>query len=166
MDDLNTGGTRRTYLNPKRSEPATYYDRSVDTNPTGGSPGGGGTTDTDWPLKLVKVDDTHVKVTLGTISGFVPTDVDTDLDVSGTDGTWVFYFHVTISGKSVTSAELVQDPSGGAVPTDDGNNSYRLVGRCVVDSGVIASVTNGFGWSQSVVTCTDDSTPHIWETGA
>ncbi len=153
-------------LNPLRSMPATQFDRSIDEIVSTPRGLGGGSFNGDWPLKLVKVDDENVKVTLGTISGFTPTNVDTNIDVSGTDGTWSFYFHVTISGISVTAAELVADNTGGAPPTDDGNNSYRLVGYATVASSIITNVNNGFGFSKSVVTCTADSTPHVWEGGA
>jgi len=119
----------------------------------------------DWPLKLVAVDTENVKVLLGTISGFTPTDVNTNIDVSGTDGTWAIYMHATISGTSVTAVEVLSD-SGGSVPSDDGNNSYRLIGEVDVDTAVITAVRPAMAWSQSVVTCTADTTPHVWQTGA
>ncbi len=129
-------------LNPMRSMPAVQFDRSIDPGmqPQGGGGGSGG----DWPLKLVQVDSTNVKVT---------------------DGVWWFYFHVDISGQDVTAAELLSN-IGGPVPTDDGNNSYRLVGKVTVASGLITVVNTAFGWSKSVVTCTADSTPHVWQGGA
>lgn len=149
------------------SEPAERFGRTIDRIPAQQpSAGGGGSTAGGWPLKLVAVDTANVKVMLGTISGFVPTNVDTDIDVSGTDGTWTFYLYATISGKTVTGVSLVSDPTGGVVPTDDGNNSYRLVGYVTVASSLIVTVKDSFAWSQSVVTCTADTAPHVWQTGA
>ena len=149
------------------SEPAERFGRTIDRIPAQQpSAGGGGSTAGDWPLKLVAVDTTNVKVLLGTISGFVPTDVDTDIDVSGTDGTWTFYLHGTVSGTTTTGVELLWDDTGSAVPTDDGNNSYRLMGYVTVAGSVITKVKPSFAWSQSIVTCTADSTPHVWQTGA
>ncbi len=152
-------------VNDMPSVPGEQFMRSID--PPEGTGGGGGAAPSGYipPLTLVQVDPTHIKVRLGTVSGFVPTNVNTSIDVSGTNGVWWFYLHATIAAKSVTAVALLSN-IGGPVPTDDGNNSYRLVGQVTVSGGVITLVDNAFGWSQSVVTCTDDTAPHIWETGA
>lgn len=168
-DPLQTGPIPSVpaLINSFTSEPAERFGRTIDRVPAQQpSAGGGGSTTGDWPLKLVAVDTTNVKVLLGTISGFVPTDVDTDIDVSGTDGTWTFYLHATIAGVSVTAVELIADDTGGAVPTDDGNNSYRLMGYVTVTASLITAVKDSFAWSQSVVTCVADTAPHVWQTGA
>lgn len=162
--DSQVAPGRGGLINEQPSMAAEQFGRSIDQLPEAQPGTGGGGTGTQ-PLNLTKVDSTHIKVLLGTISGFVPTDVDTDIDVSGTDGEWWFYLHATISGTSVTAVELLSN-IGGPVPTDDGTNSYRLVGKVVVASGIITSVTNSFAWSQAVVTCTADTAPHVWMTGA
>src|ERR1043166_6563701 len=153
-------------INPLRSEPAERFQRTIDKIPnSSGSSGGGGSFDGDWPLKLVAVDTGNGKVLLGTVSGFTPTDIETPIDVSGTDATWAIYMHVTISGTSVTAAEVLSDNTG-TVPTDDGTNSYRLIGEVDVSGAVITAVRPSMAWSQSVVTCTPDTAPHVWQTGA
>lgn len=152
------------------SMPMEQFNRSIDPPGSQDAGGGGGGTTGDWPLKLVKVDDSNVKVLLGTVSGFTPTNIATNIDVSGTDGTWTFYMHATTSGTAVTAVEVANDGAatgpGSGVPPDDGNNSYRLIGTVVVASGVITDVSPAMAWSQTVITCTADSTPHDWLTGA
>ncbi len=155
-------------LNPMRSEPATRFDRSVDINPPGGGPGGGGNFDGDWPLKLVAVDTENVKVLLGTVSGFYPTDVNTNIDVSGTDGTWYFYMHVTISGTTASSPEVLSDTTGGMdAGDDDATNSYRPIGQVDVASGIIVGAPRpAMAWSQNIAICTAGTPPYNWTTGA
>jgi hypothetical protein len=159
--------TRIPSINPQRAPAYNYFDRSVDTTP--GNVGGGGGTNTsgDWPLKLVAVDTENVKVLLGTISGTYPTDVATNIDVSGTDGTWYFFMHATLSGTSVTAVSVESDLTGGMDSSDDdATNSYRPIGQVVVASSVITSVSPAMNWSQTVVVCTADTPPYQWVTGS
>ena len=151
-------------INPQRGTPYNYFDRSIDKNPPGGGPGGGG-FDGDWPLKLVRVDDSNVKVLLGTVAGATPTDVETPIDVSGVDGTWAIYMHVSISGTTASSPEVLSS-SAGTVPSDTSTDSYRLIGEVDVASGVITAVRPSMAWSQNVSICTADSPPYYWTTGA
>lgn len=150
-------------LNPMRSEPATRFDRSVDINPPGGGPGGGGGGfDGDWPLKLVKVDDENVKVTLGTINGIIPTDINTPIDVSGTDGTWTFFLHATLGADGIPTAVAVENDGaavgpGSGVPTDNSDNAYLLIGLVDVASSVIdGDAQPSLAWSQTFVACGRD----------
>lgn len=152
-------------LNPQRGTPYNYFDRSVDKNPPGGGPGGGGSFDGDWPLKLVAVDTENVKVLLGTVNGLIPTDVETNIDVSGTDGTWYFYMHASVSGTSISSPEVLSNV-GGPVPSDTSTDTYRLIGQVDVASSVITGVRPSMAWSQNVSICTADSPPYYWTTGA
>lgn len=161
-------------INPMPSVPGEQFMRSIDPPAgDGGGPGGGGTVDGEWPLKLTQVDTENVKALLGTINGFVPTDVNTNIDMSGeVDGTYYFFYHVTIDAAgSVTAAALEYNNTG--VPTDSAYESYRLAGLVEVVSAELTSVTNSFGWSQSFSTCNRDSedpetTPgqYYWQTGA
>jgi hypothetical protein len=146
--------------------PSEQFGRSIDKLPpdSGGS-GGGGSFDGDWPLKLVAVDTENVKVLLGTVSGFTPTDIETDLDVSGTDGTWAIYMEASISGTSVTGAS-VDGASSGVVPTDDSTTSYRLIGQVDVSGGVITAVRPSMAWSMNLTVCTAGTPPYAWTTGA
>jgi hypothetical protein len=143
--------------------PAVYYDRSVDSE-TPRQGGGGGTTG-DWPLKLVQVDDTKVKVLLGTVSGATPAGINTNIDVSGVNGTWAIYMHVSISGTTASSPEVLSS-SAGTVPSDTATDSYRLIGEVDVASSVITAVRPSMAWSQNVSVCTADSPPYYWTTGA
>lgn len=157
---------QRPLENVLRPIPTDQFDRGIDqlkTSPYGG--GGGGTTSGDWPLKLVAVDTENVKVLLGTVSGFTPTGIATNIDVSGSDGTWAIYMHASLSGTSVTAVEVSSD-SGGSVPSDDSTNSYRLIGRVTVASSVITVTEPSMAWSQNLTICTADTPPYAWTTGA
>lgn len=158
---------QRPVTNILRPVPTDQFDRGIDllkTAQSGG--GGGGATTGDWPLKLVAVDTENVKVLLGTIQGFTPTNVATNIDVSGTDGTWTIYMHATLSGTTVTAVEVLTDNTGGAVPSDDATNSYRLIGRVVVASSLITSVSPSMAWSMALTICTAGTPPYSWTTGA
>lgn len=153
-------------INPLSSEPGERFGRSIDRiPPSGGGSAGGGSFDGDWPLKLVRVDTENVKVLLGTVSGGVPTDVETPLDVSGSDGTWAIYMHVSISGTTASGPEVLSN-SAGTVPTDTATDSYRLIGQVDVASSVITAVRPSMAWSQNVSICTADTPPYYWTTGA
>lgn len=144
---------------------AAQFDRSTDDNKISGS-GGGGSGSVNWPLKLVAVDTQNVKVLLGTVAGFTPTGVNTNIDVHGTNGTWTIYMHATLSGTSVSAVEVLTDSSGGAVPSDDATNSYRLIGEVDVAAGVITAVRPSMAWSQNLTVCTAGTPPYYWTTGA
>jgi hypothetical protein len=146
----------------------TPQAQTMKTDPLSGGGAAG-----DWPLKLVQVDSENVKATLGTINGFVPTNVNTNIDMSGeSDDTYYFFYHVTINAAGiVTAAELDYNTTG--APADTTYESYRLAGIVVVASAEVTSVTNSFGWSQSFSTCDRDAddpatTPgqYFWQTGA
>lgn len=152
---------------PKWVPFAEQYNRSIDRFPQAQStPGGGGTITTgDWPLKLVAVDTENVKVLLGTVSGMTPTDINTPIDVSGTDATWAIYMHVSISGTTPSGAEVLSSNTG-TVPSDSATDSYRLIGEVDVASSVITEVRPSMAWSQNVAICTADTPPYNWTTGA
>lgn len=152
-------------LNPQRAAQYNYFDRSIDKNPPGGGPGGGGSFDGDWPLKLVAVDTENVKVLLGTVSGMTPTGIETPIDVSGTDATWAIYMHVSISGTTPSGAEVLSSNTG-TVPSDSATDSYRLIGEVDVASSVITAVRPSMAWSQNVAICTADTPPYQWVTGS
>lgn len=152
-------------INPLTSEAAERFGRSIDRIPPVGGGPGGGSFDGDWPFKLVAVDTENVKVLLGTINGLVPADVETNIDVSGTDGTWAIYMHGTISGTTFSAPEVLSD-DGGTVPSDTATDTYRLIGEVDVASSVITAVRPSMAWSQNVTICTADTPPYNWTTGA
>lgn len=155
-----------TSTNPMPSMPAEQFGRGIDPpSGDGDAPGGGDSFDGDWPLKLVAVDTENVKVLLGTVSGFTPTDIETPIDVSGTDATWAIYMHATLSGTSVTAVE-VESSKTNSVPSDDATNSYRKIGEVDVASSVITAVRPSMAWSQTVAVCVADTPPYYWVTGA
>jgi len=148
-------------INPMPPVPGEQFGRTIDQLPQA-QPSGGGGFSGDWPLKLVAVDTENVKVVFGTVNGFTPTTINTNIDVSGTDATWAIYMRATLSGTSVTGAAVGSDNTG-TVPTDDATNSYRLIGEVDVASSVITAVRPAMAWSQEVVVCTaDDPSSYHW----
>lgn len=133
-----------------------------------GSGGGGGVGVTP-PFWLVAVDTENVKVTFGQVNGITPTDVATNIDVSGTDGTWNIYMHLDLGSDGIpTAAEVLSNTT--SVPSDDSTNAYRLIGTVTVSSGAITVVNPSMAWSQEFVTCGRDAddpgtTPgtYFWE---
>jgi len=154
-------------VNPMPSMPAEQFGRSLDVvgDDSGGGGGGGTITTADWPLKLVAVDTENVKVLLGTVNGGTPTDINTNIDVSGSSTTWAIYMHVSISGTTASSPEVLSN-SAGTVPSDTTTDSYRLIGEVDVSGSVITEVRPSMAWSQAVVVCTADTPPYVWMTGA
>lgn len=168
-DDITKPVIKQTFSSgPNWFMPAEQQNRSVDSFPkqTGTASGGGGTTTGDWPLKLVAVDTQNVLVKLGTVAGFTPTNVATNIDVHGTNGAWTIYMHATLSGTSVTAVAVATDNTGGAVPSDDATNSYRLIGSVTVAGSVITVVQPSMAWSMNLTVCTAGTPPYSWATGA
>lgn len=140
-------------VNPSRSMPAFQFDRSVDLLEGPQSSGGGGFIPPMW---LIKVDASNVKVTNGTVNGITPTGIVTNIDVSGTDSTWAIYLHATLGADGIPTAVEVLSDDTGAVPADDEDNSYILIGNVTVAASAITSVDPTLAWSQTFVTCGRD----------
>lgn len=151
------------FVNPMASMPAEQFGRSIDKLPDVSSPGGGGGGGVTPPLWLYAVDTENVKVTFGQVSGFTPTGVATNIDVSGTDGTWNIYMDATVDAATgaVTAADVSSNTS--TVPSDSSTHSYRLIGTVIVSSSLIVTVNPSMAWSQTFVACTPgDSTTYYW----
>ncbi len=151
-------------VNPMPWVPGEQYMRTIDP-PLGSGSTAAAVFDGNWPLKLVKVDDSNVKVLLGTVNGGTPTTINTNIDVSGSDGTWAIYMHVSISGTTASGPEVLTD-SGGTVPSDSSTDSYRLIGEVDVAASIITAVRPSMAWSQNIAVCTADTPPYAWTTGA
>lgn len=162
LDKQNVPG--RSFINPMASVPLEQFGRSLDRLPKAQGNGGGG-NDFVPPMWLISASSTEVLVTLATVNGATPTDIDTPIDVSGSDGTWAIYMHVSISGTTASSPEVLSN-SAGTVPSDTTTDSYRLIGEVDVSSGVITAVRPSIAWSQNVTVCTADTPPYAWTTGA
>lgn len=142
----------RTPIPPSKLDDFGFalQEQILQTQPVGGA----GATFTP-PLYLVQVDTENVKVTFGQVNGITPTDVNTNIDVSGSDRTWNIYIHVTLDDEGdVTDAEIVGVDSG--VPADDAFNAYRLVGQADVSGSVITDFRTSSAWSQTFVACGRD----------
>lgn len=124
----------------------------------GGNGGGSGTGITP-PLYLAVSaanPTTKVQVKSGTVGGIIPTNVATDITVSGTDGTWYIFIDATIdSAGDVTAAAISSNTTG--VTADSSTHAYYLVGTVTVASSVITAVTPTLMFSQEFAACGRDT---------
>lgn len=115
---------------------------------------GGGGDLTEFPFQI-QAGTALVNIRYGTISSILPTDVGTDVDVSGTDGDWTFWIETTINDAGVvTAAALGYGTSG--MPTDDSDTAYFLIGVVTVASAVITTVNQNAMFSMGFVACGRD----------
>jgi hypothetical protein len=148
----NVGGSS---INPMPSVPGERFMRSIDPPATGGGPGGGGGS-FNWPLKLVAVDSENVKVVYGTVNGADPTNIETNIDVSGTDATWAIYLRAILNPDGSIVVTDVTSDNTNTVPADDDSNAYIRVGAVTVAASEITTVLPSLAWSQTFVTCGRD----------
>lgn len=141
---------------------AEQNGRSIDRFPQAqGSGGGGLTTDFVPPLWLqasVSNPTTKVNVKFGTVSGFVPTNVATDITVSGTDGTWYIFLDATVSATTGAVSAVTVSSNTTGVTADSSTHAYLLIGQVVVASSVITSISPSLAWSQTFAACTPGDT--------
>jgi hypothetical protein len=139
---------------PMRFAPpfSEQFDRSIDELSSRAGGGGGGYIP---PLTLEQVDTENVKVRTGTVGGHIPTDVNTNLDVSGTDGTWYIYLEASLDADGdVTGASIDGNTTG--VPADSSSTAYYLVGTATVAAGEITAVAPTLAFSQEFAACGRD----------
>lgn len=149
---------RRIVSTPRLSTaevPTTQFDRQIDP-PLGTGGGGGAATDFIPPFCLEQVDDTNVKVKFAQVNGITPTGIATNIDVSGTDGTWSIYLDCTINDDGSLSAATISSGTSG-VPADTSDHAYVLIGEADVDTAVITAVRYSLLFSQGFVACGRDS---------
>lgn len=108
------------------------------------------------PLYLQKVDPANVFVTFGKVNGLTPTGVATNINVSGTNGTWSVYLNCTLSADGGVTAAAVNSAAAG-VPADTSGSAYALIGEVDVSAGVITAVRPSLMFSQAFVACGRDS---------
>ena len=144
---------QRTPIPPTKLDDYGFalQEQVLQTQPIGGA----GASYTP-PLSLVQVDTENVKVTFGQVNGITPTDVNTNIDVSGSNSTWAIYLHATLGADGIPTAVEVLSDSAGSVPSDDSDDAYILVGEVTVSSDVIASINTSLAWSQTFVACGRD----------
>ena len=132
----------------------TRWDRQIDP-PQGDASAGGGGNSFVPPFCLEQVDDTNVKVKFGQVNGITPTGIATNIDVSGTDGTWSIYLDCTINDDGSLSAATISSGTSG-VPADTSNHAYVLIGEADVASSIITAVRYSLLFSQGFVACGRD----------
>jgi len=153
------------FINPMPTMPAEQFGRSIDPPIGSGGGGGGGGSEFIPPCYLVGVDDENVKVTTATVNGIVPTGINANIDVSGTDGTWAIYLHATLGADGIPTAVEVLSDDTGVVPPDDADNAYLLIGMVTVATSVISVIEPTLAWSQTFSTCGRDSSDPITTPG-
>lgn len=137
------------------SQPSLRFDRQVDSIGGAGGGGGGGDEFTP-PLYLVQVDAENVKVSFGQVNGITPTDVNTNIDVSGSNSTWAIYIEAVINPDGTLDTVAILSNSAGTIPSDFYGTAYKLVGLVTVSGDVISSINTSLAWSQTFVACGRD----------
>jgi len=150
-------------LGPNTFMPAEQYMRSIDTYPKKQATGGGSITiNFSPPLWLTRVDATNVIVSFGTVNGFTPTNVASNISISS-DATWNIYLDATVSATTGAVSAVTITASTSAIPSDTSTHSYRRIGTVVRASGSITTVSPALAWSQEFVACTPgDTATYHW----
>lgn len=113
--------------------------------------GGGGASTLEHPFQIQRIDDDTVNVRFGTLNDIVPTDVATDIDVSGTN-TYTFYLDVEIDIDGVVVAVTLSNATSGQPPDDD-YHGYITLGTVVVASSVITATNQAATHSLRMAMC-------------
>ena len=134
--------------------------RRIDAN--GGS-GGSGVVPPLYLLESVSNPTTKVYVKYGTVNGIVPTSVNSDITVSGTNGTWYIFLDATVSATTGAVSAVTVSSNTTGVTADSSTHAYHLIGTVVVASSVITNIYPALAWSQSFVACTPgDTATYHW----
>ncbi len=112
-------------------------------------PSGSGTP--QHPFQIQKIDDDTVNVRYGTMQDIVPTDVATDIDVSGTD-TFTFYLDVEVDLDGAVIAVTLSNSTTGQ-PADSDYHGYITIGTVVVASSVITAINQAATHSLRAAMC-------------
>lgn len=162
-DSINTSVIRGPgMLGPDTYMPSEQYMRSIDTYPRLQEGAGGSPVDFSPPLWLTQVDSTNVIVAFGTVNGFTPTNVASNISISS-DATWNIYLDATVSATTGAVSAVTITASTSAIPADTSTHSYRRIGTVVRASGSITSVSPALAWSQEFVACTGgDTATYHW----
>jgi len=146
---------RRRVVYPMPNSSDLRFDRSIDIIKSK-PPGGGGGSASPAPLELYQIDDTNVRVKSGTIASIVPDGVGVNIDVSGADGTWYFFFAISLNAAGeATAIELQSNTTG--YPPSTWDTAYFKDGKVDVESGVIVDVRELLQFSQGLVVCGRDA---------
>lgn len=146
---------QREVANILRPVPTDQFDRGIDKMETEPYGGGAGTSFVP-PIWLTQVDDSNVIVSYGTVGGIVPTTIETNIDLSGTDGTWYIFINATIDASgNVTAAQIDSNTTG--VTADSTYAAYLLIGTATVASSIITDVLPSLAWSQDFAACGRDA---------
>lgn len=111
---------------------------------------GGGSALTH-PFQIQKVDANTINVRYGTCQDFAPTNVATDIDVSGTD-TYTVYLDAEVNLAGATIAVTLNVATGGQ-PADSDYHGYITLGTVVVASDVITTINQAATHSLRMAVC-------------
>lgn len=140
----------RTKIGPESIYKFEPTEDEIKSEPVGG---GGGIS--EFPFQIITVDTENVKIRYGTVMDIAPTGLATNVDVSGTDGTWTFYIDCTIDTDGLVTAAAISEGTSGK-PSDTSTHAYKLIGTVVVGSGVITAVNQSLWFSQGFKACDRD----------
>ncbi len=130
-------------------QPSTRFDKQVDRIDS--PPAAPGIANFQFPFQIRKVDDDTVNVRYGTMQDIAPTNIATDIDVSGTD-TFTFYLDVEIDIDGAVIGVTLSNSTTGQ-PVDDDYHGYITLGTVVVDSDVITEINQAATHSLRTAMC-------------
>lgn len=129
--------------------PTAQFGRDIDKIES--PPPGGGGGKLEYPFQIQKVDDDTVNVRFGTLNDIAPTNVATDIDVTGTD-TFTFYLDVEVDLDGVVIAVTLSNGTAGQ-PADADYHGYITLGTVGVVSSVIAIINQAATHSLRMAMC-------------
>jgi hypothetical protein len=112
-------------------------------------PGGGGTP--EHPFQIQRVDADTVNVRYGTCQDIEPTDVATDIDLTGSN-THTFYLDVEVDIDGIVVAVTLSHGTSGR-PADTDYHGYITLGTVVTASAVITVINQAATHSLRVAMC-------------
>lgn len=116
-----------------------------------GGPGGGGASAIQYPFQIQKIDNDTVNVRFGTLNDITPTNVATNIDVSGTD-TFTFYLDVEVDIDGAVIAVTLSSATTGQ-PADDDYHGHITLGTVVVVSDIITTINQAATHSLRMAMC-------------
>lgn len=130
-------------------QPSTRFDKQVDRIDS--PPAAPGKTAFKFPFQINKVNDDTVNVRYGTMQDIPPTNIATDITLSGTN-THTFYLDVEIDIDGVVIGVTLSHATSGQ-PADDDYHGYITLGSVVTDSDIITLINQAATHSLRTTMC-------------
>lgn len=130
------------------STPTAQFGKDIDVIKSD-PPGGAGTP--QHPFQIQKVDDDTINVRYGTMQDVAPTNVATDINLTG-NGTHTVYLDVEIDLNGVVIGVTLSEGTSGQ-PADTDYHGYITLGEVVMASSVITTINQAATHSLRTAMC-------------